>query len=98
MHLYDNLVFHPTTHEQLLCYSKVTPDHRNRILCVTSLSGFSNVAGMVKLDLGALGLDASRPFRVHDLMHGHTYEWHGSENYVELNPAGTSLHVFKVEQ
>lgn len=98
MHLYDNLVFHPTTHEQLLCYSKVTPDHRNRILCVISLNGFSNVAGTVKLDLGALGLDASRPCRVHDLMHGHTYEWRGSENYVELNPAGTSLHVFKVEQ
>jgi starch synthase (maltosyl-transferring) len=98
MHLYDNLVFHPTMHEQLLCYSKVTPDHRNRILCVISLNGFSNVAGTVKLDLGALGLDDARPYHVHDLMHGHTYEWHGAENYVELNPAGTSLHVFKVEQ
>lgn len=97
MQLYDNLVFHPTRHDQILCYSKVTPDQQNRILCVISLNGFSTVAGTVQLDLGALGLDSSRPYRVHDLMHGQTYTWHGSENYVELNPVGTSLHIFKIE-
>jgi hypothetical protein len=31
-------------------------------------------------------------------MHGHSYEWTGADNYVELNPAGTSMHLFKVEQ
>lgn len=97
MQLYDNLVFHPTRHDQILCYSKVTPDQQNRILCVISLNGFSTVAGTVQLDMGALGLDSSRPYRVHDLMHGQTYTWHGSENYVELNPVGTSLHIFKIE-
>lgn len=98
LHLYDNLVFHHCSHHQIICYSKISPDKRSRILCIVSLDGIGNAAGTVYLDLGALGLDASRPYRVHDLMHGHSYEWTGAENYVELNPAGTSMHIFKVEQ
>jgi starch synthase (maltosyl-transferring) len=98
LHLYDNLVFHASSHEEVICYSKATPDKSNRLLCVISLNGLANVASSVNLDLGALGIDASKPYRVHDLMHGHSYEWTGANNYVELNPAGTSMHLFKVEQ
>jgi starch synthase (maltosyl-transferring) len=98
LQLYDNLTFHHCSHSQIICYSKVTPDKRNRILCIISLDGIGNAAGTVSLDLGALGIDAGQPYRVHDLMHGHSYEWSGSENYVELNPAGTSMHIFRVEQ
>jgi starch synthase (maltosyl-transferring) len=98
MHLYDNLVFHQADHDQMLCYSKSTPDQSNRILCVISLNGHAPIASLVHLDLAALGLDAGRPYRVHDLMHGHVYEWAGADNYVSLNPEGTSMHLFKVEQ
>jgi starch synthase (maltosyl-transferring) len=98
MHLYDNLVFHSTNHEQLIAYSKSTPDRTNRLLTIISLNGHSTVAGTVHVDLHALGLDARKPYRVTDLMHGHSYEWHGSDNYVSLNPDGTSMHLFKVEQ
>lgn len=98
MHLYDNLVFHGTNHEQLIAYSKSTPDWTNRLLTIISLNGHTTVAGTVHVDLHALGLDASKPYRVTDLMHGHSYEWHGSDNYVSLNPDGTSMHLFKVEQ
>ena len=98
MHLYDNLVFHGTNHEQLIAYSKSTPDWTNRLLTIISLNGHTTVAGTVHVDLQALGLDANKPYRVTDLMHGHSYEWHGSDNYVSLNPDGTSLHLFKVEQ
>jgi starch synthase (maltosyl-transferring) len=98
MHLYDNLVFHSTNHEQLIAYSKSTPDRINRLLTIISLNGHTTVAGTVHVDLHALGLDASKPYRVTDLMHGHSYEWQGSDNYVSLNPDGTSMHLFKVEQ
>jgi starch synthase (maltosyl-transferring) len=98
MHLYDNLVFHATNHDQLIAYSKSTPDWTNRLLTIISLNGHTAVAGSIHVDLHALGLDASRPYRVTDLMHGHSYEWHGSNNYVSLNPDGTSMHLFKVEQ
>ena len=98
LQLYDNLVFHGADHGEMLCYSKCTPDFADRLLCVVSLDGHQTVAGLVHLDLAALGLDPDRPFQVHDLMHGQLYEWSGTDNYVELNPHGTSMHLFAVRQ
>lgn len=98
MHFYENLVFHPADHDKVMCYSRCTDDFANRILCVVSLDSAATASSNVHLDLGALGLDAAKPFKVHDLLHGSTYEWRGSTNFVSLNPNGVSMHVFKVEQ
>jgi len=98
LHLYDNLSFHGADHGEMLCYSKVTPDFSNRILCVISHDAHHPAIGMVHLDLGALGLDGSRPFKVTDLLHNQTYEWRGVDNYIALHPNGVSMHVFRVEQ
>ncbi len=98
MHLYDNLVFHGADHDQMICYSKSTADFSSRILCIISLNGHVPVAGMVRLNLGALGLTFDRPFRVRDLMHGAVYEWQGADNFVSLHHEGTSLHIFSVEE
>lgn len=98
LHLYDNLRFHGADHAQMLCYSKATPDFTSRILCVISHDAHHPAIGMVHLDLSVLGLDGSRPYKVTDLLHNQTYEWRGADNYVELRPGGTSMHIFRVEQ
>ncbi|MDB6003904.1 MAG: alpha,4-glucan:maltose-phosphate maltosyltransferase [Prosthecobacter sp.] len=98
LHLYDNLSFHRADHGQMICYSKVTPDFSNRVLCVISHDAHHPAIGMVHLDLAALGLDGNRAYKVTDLLHNQTYEWRGAVNYVALNPAGMSMHVFRVEQ
>lgn len=98
MHLYDNLRVHGSDMSAVLCYSKSTPDFGNRILCVVSHDVHQGVMGMVHLDLPALGLDSSRPYKVTDLLHNQSYEWRGAHNYVALNPNGVSMHLFKVEQ
>ncbi len=98
MHLYDNLRFHQADHDQVLCYSKATPDFKDRILCIVSFDAYNGVASMVHLDLAALGLDGSRPYQVTDLMHGQSYQWQGSSNYVALNPHGVAMHLFEVKQ
>jgi starch synthase (maltosyl-transferring) len=95
---YENLSFHASDDGRVLSYSKVTKDFSNRILCVVNLDTNETIATTVHLDLAVLGLDPNRPFKVEDLMHGNIYEWRGSTNYVSLNPNGTSLHVFRVEQ
>ena len=95
---YDNLSFHSADDDRVLCYSKITRDFSNRIFCVVNLSSTDTVSTQVHLDLGAVGLDPNRSFKVVDLMHGNTYEWHGSTNFVSLNPNGTSMHLFRVEQ
>jgi starch synthase (maltosyl-transferring) len=98
LHLYDNLRFHSADHGRVITYSKATPDFSNRILCCINLDPQHAAAGMVHLDLAALGLDASKPFKVIDLLHGGAYDWNGTRNYVELKPDGVSMHVFRVEQ
>lgn len=98
MHLYDNLVFHQADHDRVICYSRATADFSSRILCAISLDPKETAASNVHLDLGALGLDPARPFKVHDLLHGNVYEWKGASNFVSLTPAGVSMHLFRVEQ
>ncbi len=78
-------------------FSKVTPDHDNRILVVISLDPRSPVATMLHLDLAALGLDGNAPFRVRDLLHHNTYEWRGPHNFVSLDPHATFMHLFRIE-
>jgi len=98
LHLYDNLSTHGADMAAVLCYSKSTPDFGNRILCIISHDVHQPMMGMVHLDLAALGLDSSRPYKVTDLLHNQSYEWRGPHNYVALNPNGVSMHLFKVEQ
>ncbi len=87
---------HQVDNEQMLCYSKVTPDRANVILVVVNLDPHYTQAGWTHLDLEALGVDPQQPFQVHDLLTGAHYLWHGPRNYVELNPHRMPAHVFRI--
>ncbi|TLD69301.1 alpha-1,4-glucan--maltose-1-phosphate maltosyltransferase [Phragmitibacter flavus] len=96
LQLYDNLTFHAADHPEMIVYSKVSGDFGNRILVVINLNAGQVSAGMVHLDLGALGLAADAHYRVEDLLHGAVYDWQGSHNFVSLDPNGLSMHLFRV--
>jgi starch synthase (maltosyl-transferring) len=91
-----NLAFHLTDNPSLICYSKRTDDFGNVILAIVNLDPFNSQFGFVTLDLAALGIDASRPYQIHDLLGGDRYTWNGPRNYVELRPGTTTAHIFRV--
>lgn len=92
-----NLLFHPTDNDQIICYSKHTPDMRNRIVVVANLNPYTTQAGWVGIDTTALNIDMSRPFIVHDLLTGDEYTWTPyTWNYVELNPNRSQAHILRV--
>ncbi|GIX47337.1 MAG: alpha-1,4-glucan:maltose-1-phosphate maltosyltransferase [Candidatus Tectimicrobiota bacterium] len=93
-----HLRFHPTDNEELICYSKSTDDLSNVILVVVNLNPYYTHAGWVDLDLDSLGLEATQPFQVHDLLSDARYLWHGPRNYVELNPQVVPAHVFRLRR
>lgn len=97
LQLYDNLRFHGTDHDKIIAYSKSTPDFNNRILVVINLDAHSSAATMLHLDLAALGLNWDASYRVHDLIHGSSYEWKGPDNFVSLDPKATFMHLFRIE-
>jgi starch synthase (maltosyl-transferring) len=93
-----NLRFHPTDNEQLLCYTKHTPDFANIILVAVNLDPHHTHAGWLELALDRLDLDPDQPFQVHDLLSDARYLWQGSRNYLELNPAVVPANIFRIRR
>jgi starch synthase (maltosyl-transferring) len=92
-----HLRFHHVENDQLLCWSKHDDDGDDAVLAVVNLDPRRPQAGIVHLDLAALGVPDDRPFKLHDVLDGADYVWHGGANYVELDPAVRPAHLFSVE-
>src|SRR5438067_10699100 len=89
------LRFHPTENDQLLAYSKSTPDNANVVLTVVNVDPHHVQRGMVNLPLEELGLDRERSFQAHELISGARYLWNGPRNFVELNPRSMPGQIFR---
>jgi len=92
------LRFHPVDNDELIAYSKTSPDRQNVIVTVVNLDPHHRHAGWVTLDLVSLGLVAETPYQMHDLLTGERYLWHGARNYVELDPHVMPAHIFLVRR
>jgi starch synthase (maltosyl-transferring) len=99
------LRFHGIDNDSLLCFSKTPhlgprPDPNDpaahAFVVVANLDPAGAQAGTTALDLGALGLEAGRPYEVHDLISDLRFEWEGPANYVELHPDRQPGHLFRV--
>jgi starch synthase (maltosyl-transferring) len=91
-----SLRFHKADNEQMLCYSKAEGD--NLILVVVNLDVHHAQAAWVELDLEELDLEADQQFQVHDLLTGARYLWHGSRNFVRLDPQQVPAHILRVRR
>jgi starch synthase (maltosyl-transferring) len=98
LHRDESLHFHPTDNDQLICYSKSTPDGSNVILVVVNLSPYHTHSGWVQLDLDHLWLDPAHPFQVQDQLTNAYYRWDGPRNYIEINPHSAPAHIFRVRR
>jgi starch synthase (maltosyl-transferring) len=91
------LVFHTTTNEQLLCYSKSDEEKQDIVLVVVNMDYHHSQSGMVEFSPAALGLPHSFPFVVHDVLTDERFTWTDYWNYVELDPRARPAHLFRVE-
>ena len=94
----DGLEFHTIDDDQLLAYSKRTPDGSDLIVTVVNLDPRLAHKGTLELPLGRLGVEPDEPYEVHDLLDGATYLWQGSRNWIELDPAVRAGHVFAIRR
>ncbi|MFZ2490360.1 MAG: alpha-1,4-glucan--maltose-1-phosphate maltosyltransferase [Thermoanaerobaculia bacterium] len=90
------LTFHPTTNEQVICYTKSAGD--NIVLVVVNLDPHNKQSAFIDLDLAGLRLDDGRPYQVHDLLSGARHTWRESRNFVELNPHVVPGHIFRIRR
>ncbi|HEX5691998.1 MAG TPA: alpha-1,4-glucan--maltose-1-phosphate maltosyltransferase, partial [Roseiflexaceae bacterium] len=93
-----NLRFHQTDNEQIIAYSKTSPDLNSQVLVIVNLDPHHVQAGIVDLPLDELHLDPHQPYQVHDLLTDARYLWQGSRNYVELNPQTIPANIFVIRR
>jgi len=93
----ESLRFHKIDNDQIICYSKRTPDKANVIVTLVNLDPVWQQSGFVELPVEELGIDIRQPYRMHDLLTDATFTWHGSRNYVELRPREVPVHILRKE-
>jgi starch synthase (maltosyl-transferring) len=90
------LTFHQTDNEQLLCYSKRTPDGSDPVFVVVNLDSFNMQHGWIRLPLEDLRLGPDAAVTAHDLLTDETYVWRGEWNYVRLDPNVQVAHIVEL--
>jgi starch synthase (maltosyl-transferring) len=93
-----SLRFHPVDNDQLIAYSKASEDLSDIILVIVNLDPRYKQSGWIDVPLDDFKLDPQQSYQVHDLLTDARYLWHGSRNYVELNPLILPVHIFKVRR
>jgi starch synthase (maltosyl-transferring) len=89
-----SLRFHGSDNPEIMVYSKTSADGANVVLTVVNLDPHWSQSGWIDLDLAALGIAHDQGFQVHDLLGDGRYLWHGSRNFVQLEPHVLPAHVF----
>ena len=92
------LVFCDADNDALIAYARIDAERDNAILVVVNLDPHHTQSGWVVVDLALLGVEADRPYQVHDLLTDARYLWHGPRNFVLLDPARLPAHVFRVRR
>ena len=92
------LAFFPIDNDEMICYGKVDPAGENAVLVVVNLDPHHTQVGWVTLDPIVLGLETERAFQVHDLLTGARFLWSGARNFVQLDPARTPAHLFRLRR
>ncbi len=82
--------------EQLIAYSKATPDLSDIILVVVNLDPNATQAGWVQMPAAEWGLEGD--YQAHDLLTDARYTWRGEFNYVELNPQAMPVHILRIRR
>jgi starch synthase (maltosyl-transferring) len=91
-----SLAFHRIDNEALICYSKSAGT--NTIIVIANLDYYNVQSGWVELDLAELDIEPDTGYQMHDLLSGARYPWHGSRNFVRLDPAHQPAHILQLRR
>jgi starch synthase (maltosyl-transferring) len=91
-----SLRFHAVDNDAIICFSKQTKDLANVIVTVVNLDPHHTQSGWAELQTGDLGLDPQQPYQMHELLTDARYLWHGTRNFVQLDPQSVPAQIFRV--
>jgi starch synthase (maltosyl-transferring) len=91
-----SLRFHDVDNPEIIAYSKRTEDLQNVIVTAVNLDPHHTQSGWVDLAAEELGIDPQQPYQMHELLTNARYLWHGTRNYLQLNPQSVPAQIFRV--
>ncbi|MGH9297794.1 MAG: alpha-1,4-glucan--maltose-1-phosphate maltosyltransferase, partial [Acidimicrobiales bacterium] len=92
----EGVFFHSVDNEHLIAWSKLSRGG-DGILGVVNLDWRFPQSGFVDVDVEAIGLAGAERFAVRDVLSGERYIWSAGRNFVKLDPAVLSAHLFLLE-
>jgi starch synthase (maltosyl-transferring) len=100
---HNELTFHPTSNELLLCFSKREIASDNSVLVVANMDVHNPQAGWVDLDstelFGPAGsAGTQQPVQLHDLLSDARYFSEGRRLFVRLDPGAAPAHIFRLRR
>lgn len=98
LHEYANLRFYRAENENVIFYGKMTASRDNIILVVVNLDPWNRQDAFIHVPVEAFGWMESDTYQVHDLLWDDRYLWHGSRNFVALDPHSKPVHVFRIRR
>ncbi|MCY1078408.1 alpha-1,4-glucan--maltose-1-phosphate maltosyltransferase [Archangium lansingense] len=84
--LYSNLRFHRSDNEQVMFYTRRTPDGSSQVLVAVSFDPFHAQESVLHVPLQELGIQPDETYQVHELMTGERSLWQGPTAHVRLSP------------
>jgi starch synthase (maltosyl-transferring) len=96
LHYYKNLQFCNSTNDNVICYTKISPDKSNIIVVVVNLDPHNVHDSRITLPLEQYVIPSYTEFLVEELITERQFVWRGMENYVRLNPHTTPAYIFRI--
>jgi starch synthase (maltosyl-transferring) len=96
LHHIKNLRFYGADNDQVLFYGKIAPDRRNAVFVAVNLDPTQAQEAHIDMPLDALGIAAGQPYRLDDLLLGHSWTWTGRYQHLRLEPASNPVAIFRV--
>jgi starch synthase (maltosyl-transferring) len=90
------LSFHNALNDQVLYFSKVTPDLQNVVLVAVNLDPRFPQECDIEVPLWLWGLSDAASVAVTDLMAGHRFTWTGKMQHIRLDPAVLPFAIWRV--
>jgi starch synthase (maltosyl-transferring) len=88
--------FHNAFNDQVLYYSKATPDLQNVVLVAVNLDPRFPQECDIEVPLWLWGLPDSASVAVTDLMAGHRFIWNGKIQHIRLDPAMMPFAIWRI--
>ena len=94
----QSLRFHDIDNDQIIAYSKATPDLSNIIVVVVNLDPYHKQSGWLTLPLDEFSIDPQQTYQAHDLLGNARFFWQGARNYIELDPQSAPAHILALRR